>query len=44
MLSKNELKQYAMLIVGAGILAFGLFNVHNQSSITEGGVLGMTLL
>jgi uncharacterized membrane-anchored protein YitT (DUF2179 family) len=35
--------QYASLILGAAILAFGLYNVHAQSNITEGGVLGMTL-
>lgn len=33
-----------MLVLGAAILAFGLFNVHAQSRITEGGVLGATLL
>ena len=33
-----------MLLAGAAILSFGLFNVHAQSSITEGGVLGTTLL
>lgn len=36
--------RYAMLLCGAAILSFGLFNVHSQSQITEGGVLGMTLL
>lgn len=35
---------YGMLVAGAAILAFGLHNVHSQSKITEGGVLGMTLL
>lgn len=45
MLTKyGAIKQYAMLLCGAAILAFGLFNVHSQSQITEGGVLGMTLL
>ena len=33
-----------MLVCGAAILAFGLFNVHARCRITEGGVLGMTLL
>lgn len=33
-----------MLVLGTAILAFGLFNVHAQSRITEGGVLGTTLL
>jgi uncharacterized membrane-anchored protein YitT (DUF2179 family) len=31
-------------LTGTAILTFGLFNVHNQSRITEGGVLGATLL
>ncbi len=35
---------YVQLLAGAAILAFGLYNVHSQSRITEGGVLGMTLL
>ena len=42
--SKINIKVFANLFLGAMILAFGLFNVHNQSKITEGGVLGMTLL
>jgi len=41
---KLTIKQNTALFLGAMILAFGLFNVHNQSKITEGGVLGMTLL
>lgn len=41
---KIDLNRIAMLVAGAAILSFGLFNVHAQSSITEGGVLGMTLL
>lgn len=31
-------------IAGSVILAFGLFNIHTQSQITEGGVLGLSLL
>ena len=31
-------------LLGSAILAFGLYNVHAVSSVTEGGVLGMTLL
>lgn len=31
-------------LLGSAILAFGLYHVHAQSSITEGGILGMTLL
>ena len=36
--------RWGSLLLGAAILSFGLFNVHSQSRITEGGVLGMTLL
>lgn len=35
---------YGLLLLGSLILTFGLFNVHSQCEITEGGVLGMTLL
>ena len=38
------LRCYGPLVLGASILSFGLYNVHSQSGITEGGVLGMTLL
>lgn len=41
---KQDRNQWMMLILGAAILAFGLFNVHGQSRITEGGILGATLL
>lgn len=34
---------YGCLLLGAAILSFGMFNIHSQSQITEGGVLGMTL-
>lgn len=36
--------QYALILLGSAILTFGLYNVHNQSGITEGGVLGLILL
>ncbi|MEG0912023.1 MAG: YitT family protein [Oscillospiraceae bacterium] len=39
----RELKKFCILMLGASILSFGLYNVHAQSNITEGGVLGMTL-
>ena len=44
MCRKVNIKHYALLLAGAAILSFGLFNVHSQSGTTEGGVLGMTLL
>lgn len=31
-------------LVGSAILAFGLYQVHSLSGVTEGGVLGLTLL
>ena len=31
-------------IIGAAILAFGLYQIHSISNVTEGGVLGLTLL
>lgn len=34
----------AMALLGSAILAFGLYNVHALSGVTEGGVLGLTLL
>lgn len=37
-------RRICLLLIGAAILSFGLYNVHSQSQITEGGVLGMTLL
>lgn len=37
------LGQYGCMMLGAAILSFGLYNVHSQSQITEGGVLGMQL-
>jgi len=30
--------------VSSAVLAFGLYNVHSLSGVTEGGVLGLTLL
>lgn len=41
---RKEACRYASIVLGAAIVAFGLFNVHGQSGITEGGVLGATLL
>ena len=31
-------------LFGSAFLAFGLYNVHSLSGVTEGGVLGLTLL
>ena len=37
-------KKCAITLLGSFILAFGLYNVHSISGVTEGGVLGATLL
>ena len=39
-----RLKNCIFLILGGAILAFGLFNVHSFSGVTEGGTLGLNLL
>ena len=31
-------------LIGSAIQAFGLYNVHSLSGVTEGGILGLTLL
>ena len=40
MLIRNGL----LSILGGGVLAFGLYNIHSLSGVTEGGALGLTLL
>ena len=41
---KNINLQYCIVaILASSLLAFGLYNVHSQVYITEGGVLGLTL-
>ena len=39
-----SLRRCALALSGSVILAFGLYNVHAFSGVTEGGVLGLTLL
>lgn len=31
-------------ILGSAVLAFGMYNIHSVSGVTEGGILGLTLL
>lgn len=33
-----------LVLLGSAILAFGLYHVHSYADITEGGILGLTLL
>lgn len=41
---KDILKFFLQIFVGSAILAFGLYNIHSFSRVTEGGILGITLL
>lgn len=43
-IQRKGIARGAMLVVGSAILSFGLFNIHSQCGVTEGGVLGTTLL
>lgn len=35
---------YLIILLGSAVLSFGLYNIHSQVNITEGGVLGAILL
>lgn len=39
-----KLKPCIVSLLGSAILAFGLYNIHSFSGVTEGGILGLTLL
>ena len=39
-LNKDTVLHYGSMVLGATVLSFGLFNIHSQSQITEGGILG----
>ncbi len=43
-LKKREALSILTAILGAAILAFGTYNIHAQSGISEGGILGLILL
>lgn len=36
-------RRLAVIALGAGIASFGLYNIHQRTGITEGGVLGLLL-
>ena len=42
--SEISRRDVRLSVIGSGILAFGLYNVHTLSGVTEGGVLGAVLL
>ena len=43
-LSVISISRCIVALAGSAILSFGLYHVHTQSGVTEGGVLGLTLL
>lgn len=43
-LKEMKVSSVFLLLLGSAILAFGLYNVHSVSHVTEGGILGLTLL
>ena len=44
MLPTLKLRNCIILLIGSIIQAIGIYNIHAVSSVTEGGVLGLTLL
>lgn len=40
----QKFKHILIVLLGSCILAFGMYNIHDQAKITEGGVLGLILL
>lgn len=44
MIPRLSPKRCITALIGSAILSFGLYNVHSMSGVTEGGVLGLTLL
>ncbi len=37
-------RRFLFILLGTAICSFGIYNVHDQSGITEGGALGLVLL
>lgn len=44
MWKKIKLSSVLLLLAGSALLAFGLYHIHSMSNVTEGGILGLTLL
>lgn len=44
MFSHIKIRSCVIILLSSAFLAFGLYHVHSFSGVTEGGVLGMTLL
>ena len=43
-MKKERIWKLFMILLGAAIASFGIHNIHQRASITEGGVIGMVLL
>ena len=41
---KENIKKVCIVLLGSAVQAFGLYNIHSVSGVTEGGILGLTLL
>ena len=41
---QNKIKKVCIVLLGSAVQAFGLYNIHAVSGVTEGGILGLTLL
>ena len=41
---RQYVKNSLIALFGGAILAFGLYHIHAQAGVTEGGQLGLTLL
>lgn len=44
MLPKLKIKNCIFILLGSFIQAFGIYNIHALSNVTEGGAIGLTLL
>lgn len=44
MFHKIKVSSCLIAFFSSALLAFGLYNIHSQSHVTEGGILGLTLL
>ncbi len=40
----ENMKKVCTVLLGSAVQAFGLYNIHAVSGVTEGGILGLTLL
>ena len=41
---RGTARRLPVILLGAGVFTFGIYNIHAQVGITEGGVIGLMLL